>query len=178
MNLLIELLIWGVAISLVLIPVVRWFWKFWDRPSADAIEIMQQRQDEKLEEKVWLVAEQAEREAEFEKLKWIRKPPARQLSGDEKSDALDTLDQTEIELEISNDINPQMRSYEAARSAVGIKSEIEVNQGPLEPPDPTKAAEAKIMAEHRNDIDELLSDDSPFTGSISVEDDFWYDIYW
>ena len=174
MNLLVELLIWGVAISLILIPTVRWFWKFWDRPSAEAIEIIQQRQDDKLEKEAWIAAEQAEREAEFEKLKWIRKPPAKQLTIGEKSDALDALDQTVIESENLGVIIPQIHSEQPIK----LEPEVKGNQGPVEPPDPTKEAEAKIMAQHRSDIDGLLSDTSSSTGFVTIEDDFWCDIYW
>lgn len=51
----------GLAIAVVLIPVVRWFWKKFDMPSKWALEILQRRENEEQEAEMW-----AEIEAQVE----------------------------------------------------------------------------------------------------------------
>ena len=45
----------GLALALVLIPIVRWFWKRFDMPSKFAIEIIKRRKEEAEESKMWAV---------------------------------------------------------------------------------------------------------------------------
>ena len=46
----------GLVIALILIPIVRWFWKRFDMPSKWAIEVLQQK--EKEAEEAQIIAEQ------------------------------------------------------------------------------------------------------------------------
>ena len=59
----------GLAVALVLIPTVRWFWKRFDMPSKFAIEIFRQRKKDEAESRMWasieakVQAEEDERQA-------------------------------------------------------------------------------------------------------------------
>lgn len=54
----------GLVIALVLIPVVRWFWKRFDMPSKLAIESLKRRKQEAKEAELW---EKIESQIEYEK---------------------------------------------------------------------------------------------------------------
>tara|TARA_B110000444_G_scaffold256602_1_gene293285 strand:+ start:11599 stop:12099 length:501 start_codon:yes stop_codon:yes gene_type:complete len=43
----------GLAIALILIPIVRWFWLLFDKPSKRALEILKQQEDDVEEARVW-----------------------------------------------------------------------------------------------------------------------------
>ena len=43
----------GLAIAIILIPIVRWFWLLFDKPSKRALEILQQQEDDAEEARVW-----------------------------------------------------------------------------------------------------------------------------
>ena len=43
----------GLVIALILIPIVRWFWKRFDMPSKWAIEVLQQKEKEAEEAQMW-----------------------------------------------------------------------------------------------------------------------------
>ena len=43
----------GLAIAIILIPIVRWFWLFFDKPSKRALEILKQQEEDAEEARVW-----------------------------------------------------------------------------------------------------------------------------
>lgn len=85
---LVQLLLYGLVISLILIPVSRWFWKKWDRPSRQTKEEIVERRREREEERMWQEKE-AEHQAEIaEKKKWERTPEKEAPSEDLKQASL------------------------------------------------------------------------------------------
>jgi len=43
----------GLAIAIVLIPIVRWFWRWFDKPSKDTVEYLQKKQEDVEEKAMW-----------------------------------------------------------------------------------------------------------------------------
>ena len=43
----------GLATAIVLIPIARWFWKWFDKPSKDTVEYLQKQQEDVEEKAMW-----------------------------------------------------------------------------------------------------------------------------
>ena len=83
----------GLAVAIVLIPIVRWFWKHFDLPSKRALALMEQEAEESHEKAMWATIEaqvEAEKQAarEYEmKQKAKQESAGRTLDDDESADA-------------------------------------------------------------------------------------------
>ena len=125
MLLIVEILIWSMIISLILIPFVRWFWKRWDSPSKETKEYLEELAIEEQERQVWIEAEQYEAAVKEVEKKWTKSPDAVAPTEVEKQAAIAALvDETTSEL----------------------IDEKPLHDGPKAPPDEVAAEAAKIGA--------------------------------
>jgi hypothetical protein len=80
----------GLAVAIVLIPIVRWFWKRFDLPSKRAVALMEREEEESHEKAMWASIEaqvEAEKQAvrEFEMKQKAKQDSAGRTLGDEES---------------------------------------------------------------------------------------------
>lgn len=102
MSPLVQLLLYGLVISLILIPVSRWFWKKWDLPNRQTRKVFAEMKLAKEEEEMWHEKE-VEMKAEIEeKMKWERKPKVESISDDAKTIAYRVLDNANAETPDTN----------------------------------------------------------------------------
>jgi len=172
MQPIVEILIWSLVISLLLIPIVRWFWKRWDSPSKETKEILEELAIEEQERQVWMEAEQFEAAVKEVEKKWTKSPEIIAPSEVEKQAAISALiDETSEEL---NDIEP-------------------IHEGPKSPPIDLSADVAKkgarVIESKMGEAEELLREE----GGLPPEDigqgadwkvkkhtgpDDWPEVYW
>ena len=123
MLLIVKILIWALAISLVLIPLVRWFWKRWDSPNKETLEYLEELKEEERERQVWREAEQYDAAVQEMQKTWTKSPETVAPTQDEKQAA--------------------MAALVDEASAEVVLSEEDEKVGPSAPPDPVAAAAAK-----------------------------------
>ncbi|MDC0055770.1 hypothetical protein OAJ94_01810, partial [Deltaproteobacteria bacterium] len=121
MLFIVKVLLWALVGSILLIPLVRWFWKYWDAPSKESREFIAELEVEQQEKKVWQEAEEYEAAVQKVKKKWTKSEVTVPLEAEEKSAAIEVLLGSE---ETTKEID-------------------ETQAGPSAPPDPIAAAAAK-----------------------------------
>lgn len=82
----------GLAIAVVLIPVVRWFWKKFDMPSKWALEILQQRENDEQEAEMWAGIESQVEAEKNEKRELEMKQKEKQERAGKSLDADESVD--------------------------------------------------------------------------------------
>ena len=125
MLLIVRILLWSLLISILLIPLVRWFWKYWDSPSKEAMDYLEELKEEEEEQRIWQEAEEYDAAVREVEEKWIKSPETSAPSEDVKAVAMATLTDAEEEIE---------------------------SQGPSEPPDEQAATAAKQVVVESEDI--------------------------
>jgi hypothetical protein len=120
MLFIVKVLLWALTGSILLIPMVRWFWRRWDAPSKESRELIAELKVEQQETEVWQEVEQYEVAVQKVQEKWTKSEVTAPLEEEEKSAAIEAL----------------LGSEEAAKA-------IETQVGPRAPPDSIAAAAAK-----------------------------------
>ena len=120
MLFIVKVLLWSLVGSILLIPLVRWFWKRWDSPSKESREYIAELKVEQQEKKVWQEAEKYEAAVQKVREKWTKSEITAPMLEEEKSAAI-----------------------EALLGSEGAAKAIETQAGPSAPPDPTAAAAVK-----------------------------------
>lgn len=155
-----QVLGWGFVVSLVMIPVVRYFWKKWDRPDAEVRQAIEEHRLAKEEEIIWLEAEAVAEAERMEKLTWVRSPVKNAPTDEAKEVAFTSLDAAMADIP---DEFEDVDSDEAAGLAASLEDEGEdedIGEGgvlsstsvttsakkPAGPPDKKKAMVAKGKA--------------------------------
>ena len=120
MLFIVKVLLWSLVGSILLIPLVRWFWKRWDSPSKESREYIAELKVEQQEKEVWQEAEKYEAAVQKVREKWTKSEITAPMLEEEKSAAI-----------------------EALLGSEGAAKAIETQAGPSAPPDPTAAAAVK-----------------------------------
>ena len=172
MLLIVEILIWSLAISLVLIPLVRWFWKRWDSPSKETKEYLEEMAAEEEERQAWIEAEQYEAAVKEVEKKWTKSPETIAPTESEKQAAISALvEETTSELndEIIDHAGPKAPPDEvSAQAAKKGAREIESKMG---------EAETLLRQEGELPPEDIGQGAEWKTKKYSGPDD-WADVYW
>ncbi|MBT7937621.1 MAG: hypothetical protein HN696_00480 [Euryarchaeota archaeon] len=120
MLFIVKVLLWALVGSILLIPLVRWFWKRWDSPSKESREYIAELKVEQQEKEVWQEAEKYEAAVQKVREKWTKSKVTAPMLEEKKSAAI-----------------------EALLGSEGAAKAIETQAGPSAPPDPTAAAAVK-----------------------------------
>ena len=120
MLFIVKVLLWALVGSILLIPLVRWFWKRWDSPSKESREYIAELKVEQQEKEVWQEAEKYEAAVQKVREKWTKSEVTAPMLEEKKSAAI-----------------------EALLGSEGAAKAIEKQAGPSAPPDPTAAAAVK-----------------------------------
>ena len=120
MLFIVKVLLWALVGSILLIPLVRWFWKRWDSPSKESREYIAELKVEQQEKEVWQEAEKYEAAVQKVREKWTKSEVTAPMLEEKKSAAI-----------------------EALLGSEGAAKAIETQAGPSAPPDPTAAAAVK-----------------------------------
>ena len=143
MLLIVEILIWSLIISIILIPLVRWFWKRWDSPDKETLEYLEEMKEERREKQIWREAEEYDAALKEMQKTWTKSPETVAPTQDVKQAAMAALiDDNSAELELV---------------------EEDERLGPAGPPDPMAAA---IAMKQESSVNE----DSRETVSLELDD--------
>ena len=131
MLLIVEILIWSLIISIILIPLVRWFWKRWDSPDKETLEYLEEMKEERREKQIWREAEEYDAALKEMQKTWTKSPETVAPTQDVKQAAMAALiDDNSAELELV---------------------EEDERLGPAGPPDPMAAAIAMKQVSSENE---------------------------
>ncbi|RZD43887.1 MAG: hypothetical protein CXT69_06895 [Methanobacteriota archaeon] len=86
-----KILLYGLIFSLIMIPIMRWFWKRWDNPDEEVKDAIEQHKLAKEEEIIWLEKEAELQAEEMEKMKWVKSPSLKAPSEEERLAAIQNL---------------------------------------------------------------------------------------
>ena len=170
MLFIVKVLLWALVGSILLIPLVRWFWKLWDAPSKESRELVAELEAEKQEKEVWQEVEQYEAAVQKVQEKWTKSEVTAPMEEEEKSAAI-----------------------EALLGSEGATKAIETHAGPSAAPDPLAAAAAKqgtkVIESQVSEAEKLFREEGDLPpedigkGAIWVErrktgPDDWSDVDW
>ena len=170
MNNLVKGLLIGLLVAIILIPIVKWFWKRFDKPSKAMIEHKEEQQRQREEQRTWHRIEQQveieNRAAETKALEDRRRAElrerARPPTEDVKSEAFAALGTSEPLKPIIRD---DVIEHDQIRQDIVIEAPEE--QGPQGPPDPElmMAMQSDLNLEPSEEIPELEPKPEPETES-------------
>lgn len=170
MLFIVKVLLWALAVSMLLIPLVRWFWRRWDVPSKESREFIAELKVEQQEKEVWQEVEEYEAAVQKVKEKWTKSEVTTPIEEGEKFAAIEAL----------------LGSGEAAKA-------IETHAGPSAPPDPIAAAAVKqgsrVIESEISEAEKLFREEGDLPpedigkGAIwkqkqKADQDDWGDIDW
>jgi hypothetical protein len=170
MLFIVKVLLWALAVSILLIPLVRWFWRRWDVPSKESREFIAELKVEQQEKEVWQEVEEYEAAVQKVKEKWTKSEVTAPIEEGKKSAAIEAL----------------LGSEDAAKAT-------ETHAGPSAPPDPIAAAVVKqgsrVIESEISEAEKLFREEGDLPpedigkGAIwkqkqKVDQDDWGDIDW
>ena len=170
MLFIVKVLLWALVGSILLIPLVRWFWKHWDSPSKESREFIAELKFEQQEKEVWQEAEEYEAAVQKVQKKWTKSEVTAPMGEEKKFAAIEAL----------------LGSEEAAKA-------IETQAGPSAPPDPMAATAvkqgSKVIESEISEAEKLFREEGDLPpedigkGTIwkqkqNADHDDWWDIDW
>lgn len=173
---LVQWLLIGLAIAIVSLPLVRWFWKRWDRPTPEMIAHDEEQREQVAEARVWAAME-AKIDAEaVKKHEWaeiqmakavalIKAKPLDEVSASKAWDALGVDEPIIISTAPEVDVSDLLDQEEAA-----VESDeplIESEEPPAESEEPPAESEEKVEVPSMLDLPVI-----PSEPQVSTEDEF------
>ena len=166
---LVQWLLIGLAIAIVSLPLVRWFWKRWDRPTPEMIAHDEEQREQVAEARVWAAME-AKIDAEVaKKHEWaeiqmakavalIKAKPLDEVSASKAWDALGVDEPIIISTAPEVDVSDLLDQEEAA---------VESDEPLIESEEPPAESEEKVEVPSMLDLPVI-----PSEPQVSTEDEF------
>ena len=173
---LIQWLLIGLAIAIVSLPLVRWFWKRWDKPTPEMIAHDEEQREQVAEARVWAAME-AKVDAEVaKKHEWaeiqmakavalIKAKPLNEVSASKAWDALGVdepiIISTAPEVDVSDLLDQEETTIESE------KPPVESEEPPVESEEPPVESEEKVEVPSMLDLPVI-----PSEPQVSTEDEY------
>jgi hypothetical protein len=173
---LVQWLLIGLALALASLPLVRWFWKRWDKPTPEMIARDEEQREQIAEARVWAATE-AKIDAEAaKKYEWaeiqmakavalVKAKPLNKVSASKAWDALGVdepiIISTAPEVDVSDLLDQEETTIESEEPAV------ESEEPPIESEEPPVESEEKVEVPSMLDLPVI-----PSVFQVSTEDEF------
>ena len=173
---LVQWLLIGLVIAIASLPLVRWFWKRWDKPTPEMIARDEEQREQIAEARVWAATE-AKIDAEAaKKHEWaetqmakavalVKAKPLNEVSASKAWDALGVdepiIISTAPEVDVSDLLDQEETTIESEEPAV------ESEEPPIESEEPPVESEEKVEVPSMLDLPV-----TPSVTQVSTEDEF------
>ena len=202
---LVQWLLVGLAIAIVCLPLVRWFWKRWDKPTPEMLVRDEEQREEVAEARVWAAME-AKIDAEVaKKNEWaeiqmekavalVKAKPLNEVSASKAWDALGVdepiIISTAPEVDISDLLDQEETIIESKQPPVEIEEEVEVPSmlnlpdAPSEIQVPTEdefsqvESSSEISASEESEQHVIEHFAAPVRQHDPDMEDDWHDVLW